>query len=113
MKVIVAGGRDFNNYQMVCDALKDLDITEIVCGRARGADTLGEQYGKEFDKPIKYFNPDWENQGRAAGIIRNHQMGDYADYLVAFWDGKSRGTKDMIEYMRSIGKHGKVIFYEN
>ena len=64
-----------------------------------------------FGYSLKYFYPNWEKYGKSAGIIRNHEMGDYADYLLAFWDGTSKGTKDMIDYMKKIGKHGKVIIY--
>lgn len=113
-KVIIAGGRTFNNYQIVENTMNELtiEIEEIVCGSARGADTLGEQWAKNHNIPIKYFIPEWEVYGKYAGIKRNHDMGDYADYLVAFWDGESRGTKDMINYMKRKNKHGKVIMYD-
>ena len=99
MKVIVAGGRDFRDWDLLSATLdkeKDL-IDEVVCGEAKGADSLGKQWAEENNIPVKSFYPEWERLGRAAGIIRNHLMGDYADYLIAFWDGKSRGTKNMIE----------------
>ena len=60
---------------------------------------------------IKYFIPDWEGQGKAAGHIRNRAMGDYATHLVAYFDGKSRGTKGMIEYANKIGLKVRVINY--
>ena len=113
MKVIIAGSRDFNNYKMLeqeIDKLK-LDITEIVSGGARGADGLGEKYALTHHIKLTIMNADWNKYGKSAGIIRNRQMGNYADYLIAFWDGKSRGTKHMIEYMKQIGKHGSVILY--
>lgn len=115
MKIIVAGSRTFNNYLLLKETLDNLDIeiTEIVCGEARGADLLGKKYAYEKAIPCKSFYPDWQLYGRRAGFIRNHEMGDYADYLVAFWDGKSRGTKDMITYMNSIGKHGKIVLFDN
>ena len=115
MKVIIAGTRTFNDYQLLCNTIKELNISidEIVCGGARGADTLGEKYAKENNIPIKYFLAEWDKYGKRAGFIRNHQMGDYADYLIAFWDKKSKGTLDMINYMQHIGKHGKVIFYRD
>lgn len=114
MKVIIAGGRDFNNYEMVKETMKELNIivTEIVCGGARGADTLGYGWAKENNIPVKMFPAEWDIYGNSAGMIRNHEMGDYADYLVAFWDGKSRGTADMINYMQQLGKHGKVVMYQ-
>lgn len=111
MKVIIAGSRTFNNYNLLNKTLQEVDlvIDEVVCGGARGADTLGAEWAKKNGVPVKYFNAEWYIYGRAAGTIRNHQMGDYADYLVAFWDGKSSGTKDMFTYMQQLGKHGKVI----
>lgn len=115
-KVIIAGSRDFNDYKMLCEEMRKVQekiiIKEVVCGGAKGADSLGARWAKENNIPIKYFLPDWKNYGKSAGIIRNHQMGDYADYLIAFWDGKSRGTKDMISYMKTINKHGEVYIYE-
>ena len=95
MKVIIAGCRTLIDYTFVKNEIDklNLDITEVVCGEARGADTLGKQYAIEHNIPVKSFPADWSRLGRAAGIIRNHQMGDYADYLIAFWDGKSRGTR--------------------
>lgn len=114
-RVIIAGSRNFNNYEMLCEKMKKvqekISIKEVVCGGARGADSLGARWAKENNIPVKYFLPDWNSYGIIAGIIRNHQMGDYADYLVAFWDEKSRGTEDMINYMRTIGKHGEVFIY--
>lgn len=114
MKVIIAGSRTLNDYNFVKTQIEklNLNITEIVCGEAKGADSLGKQWAEENNIPVKSFYPEWERLGRAAGIIRNHLMGDYADYLIVFWDGKSRGTKDMINYMQQLGKHGSVIIYE-
>ena len=113
MKVIIAGTRTFNNYQLLCNTIKKLNINidEIICGGAKGDDAQGEKYAKENNISIKYFLADWDKYGKGAGPIRNHQMGDYADYLIAFWDKKSKGTLDMINYMQQIGKHGKVIYY--
>ena len=112
MKVIIAGGRDFDNYEMMCQELEGIDITEVVCGEARGADSLGKRWAQEHNIPVKSFPADWDAYGNYAGIRRNHDMAQYADYLVAFWDGKSKGTKDMIAFMNFICKHGKVVLYE-
>jgi len=111
--VIVAGSRSFNNYQLVketLDARKD-SIEKIVSGCAKGADTLGETWAIKNEIPIKKFPAYWETYGAAAGYIRNHAMGDYADELIAFWDGISPGTKDMIDYMHSLGKPVEVIHF--
>lgn len=101
-KVIIAGGRDFNNYDGLTASLDFLfqninDEIEIVCGMSRGADRLGERYAKEHGYRIRYMPADWDSYGKSAGYKRNMQMAEYADALVAFWDGKSPGTKHMIK----------------
>ena len=99
-KVIIAGTRDFVDYVLLCsfadEALAGMDDIEIVSGGARGADALGERYARERGHALKVFPADWKKWGRAAGPIRNGQMADYADALIAFWDGQSAGTRDMI-----------------
>ena len=116
MKVIIAGGRDYNNYaflaQTMDDFVKENNVEEVVCGCAAGADSLGAKWAKERGIPVKEFPAEWDVFGKKAGILRNHDMGNYADFLVAFWDGQSTGTRDMISYMKQIGKHGTVIKYE-
>jgi len=114
MKVIVAGSRDFEDWSSLSAALdKEKDqIDEIVCGGAEGADLMGKRWAELNDIPIVYFYPEWDKYGKAAGPIRNKLMAEYADYLIAFWNGESRGTKNMIEEMRKLGKHGKVAIYE-
>lgn len=103
-RLIVAGSRNFNNYELLkqkCDSLlSQKRLTHsivIVSGTARGADTLGEQYAHERGYAVERYPADWEHDGKAAGPIRNSQMAAHADALVAFWEGKSRGTRDMIE----------------
>lgn len=109
MKVIVAGSRSFCDYPRLSRVLATIPaIGEVVCGEARGADSLGRRWAEEHNIPVKSFPAQWDKYGRAAGPIRNREMGDYADYLVAFWDGKSKGTKVMIDYMQQLGKHGRV-----
>jgi hypothetical protein len=110
MKLIIAGDRDITDIAVVYDALlkfraehPGLKVTEIVSGCARGVDTLGEQVAREFDVPVKRFPADWARFGKAAGPIRNQQMADYADALVAVPVPTSRGTRDMIRRARSKG----------
>lgn len=114
MKVIVAGGRDFNNYELLHKTMVGLSmkVDEVVCGCARGADTLGEQWAKEHNIPVVHFEPNWDLYGNSAGFIRNAEMAEYADFLVAFWDLKSKGTEHMIETMKRKGKGGLVVPYE-
>jgi hypothetical protein len=105
MKTIIAGSREGISYEDVVKAMESCPWTptEVVSGKARGADTFGEQWANENNIPIKEFPADWERLGRKAGTLRNMQMGDYADALVAVWDGSSRGTRHMINYAEQKG----------
>jgi threonine/homoserine efflux transporter RhtA len=102
MKVIIAGSRTIEDYLMVeaAVAASGFEITEVVSGNARGVDRLGEQWAFQRGILITRFIPNWDLLGKKAGHIRNAQMGEYADALIALWDGKSSGTKNMIDYMR-------------
>lgn len=115
MKVIVAGGRDFDNYQLLCRRL-DYFFQKIrpiiICGEAKGADALGRRYAEEMGLEIMSFPAQWEKYGKSAGYRRNEEMAHIADGLVAFWDGESKGTKHMIEYMQKLGKKVKIVKYE-
>jgi len=107
MKVAIVGSRDFDDYKYLFKVMHHLNsngnITEVVCGCARGADSLGELWAKQNGIKVTYFKPDW-SKGKGAGFDRNKEMAHYCDAVVAFWDGKSRGTKQMIEYSKSLGK---------
>src|SRR5690606_6698690 len=92
---------DYTELCSVCDfMLKDLHEVEIVSGGARGADLLGEAYAKEHNYPLKKFPAKWGVHGKAAGPIRNQEMAEYSNALIAFWDEKSKGTKSMIDLAR-------------
>jgi hypothetical protein len=128
MKVIIAGSRNIEDYKIVEEAVKKsgFKVTEVVSGGARGVDTLGEKYASENNLSLKVFKAEWGNldvpkykikknkYGKlyniGAGFERNELMGKYADALIAIWDGKSNGTKHMIQCMR---KSGKKIFVES
>lgn len=115
MKVIIAGGRDFNDYIMlksVCDAmLSDITEIEIVSGTANGADALGERYANENGYIIHKFPANWQQFGKGAGYIRNGQMAKFSDILIVFWDGKSKGTKHMIDLALQENLKVKIINY--
>ncbi len=106
-KVIVAGCRDFSDYEGLEKYLdyvfKDIDKSEleIVCGCARGADKLGSKYAENRGIKVSMFPADWDNYGKSAGYRRNAEMANYSDALVAFWDGKSKGTKHMIDLAKT------------
>lgn len=115
-KVIIAGGRDFYDYKLLkekCDQLlvNLLDEIEIVSGTASGADKLGERYASEKEYTIKRFPADWNKHGKSAGFIRNNEMAVYANYLIAFHDGMSRGTAQMIKVAKEKGLKVAVVKY--
>jgi predicted Rossmann fold nucleotide-binding protein DprA/Smf involved in DNA uptake len=115
MKLIIAGGRDFNDYNVMRDEANrfigdEKDIT-IISGLARGADTLACRFASDYGYPLRGFAAEWGKFGRAAGPIRNKLMAKNADALLAFWDGKSRGTMHMIEYAEQMNLKVKVVSY--
>ena len=102
MKVIIAGSRTIYDINLVVRAIKEsgFDITEVVCGEARGIDTLGKKWAKGNDIPVKSFPADWETYGKSAGYKRNVEMAEYAEALIAITTG-SPGTKHMINIAKS------------
>jgi hypothetical protein len=102
MKVIIAGSRTITGYEYVKGLIEqcDIDITEVVSGGAKGVDKLGERWARENNKELSVFPADWERYKKAAGAIRNRQMAEYAEALIAVWDGDSKGTKNMIDVAR-------------
>lgn len=113
MKVIIAGSRGFNDFNLLCEKvdriLSNETNIEIVSGTAKGADKLGEMYANKRGYDLKQFPADWEKYGKSAGYLRNVEMADYPDALIAFWDGKSRGTKHMIDIAKEKGLKIRVI----
>jgi len=117
--LIVAGGRDFNDPTLAFDSI-DLKVTElggpdnvtIIEGGAKGADYFGYAYALALSIPHKQFPADWKKHGRAAGPIRNAEMAEHGTHLLAFWDGKSRGTKNMIDTAKKKGLSVGVVHYE-
>lgn len=119
MKVIIAGSRHmpFSHYPLIAKAAEKWElitgekITEVVCGLAKGADTFGKKWAVlEAKISVKDFPADWDQHGLGAGPIRNGEMADYADGLIAFiWDG-SRGTANMIEQMQNRNKPCYIVY---
>ena len=109
MKLIIAGSREFNDYQLLIDTLREHELTvntvsEVVSGCARGADKLGERWAISQCLPIAKFPADWDSYGKRAGYVRNGEMAEYADACIVFWNGTSKGTKHMIDI--AIRKQG-------
>lgn len=113
MKTIIAGSRNYDSYNdfllSMC-GVEDLDVTEVVSGGCRGVDKLGERWARVEGLPVKTFPADWEKHGKAAGPIRNKQMAEYANALIAFWDSKSRGTKSMIDLAKKNGLKVIIVY---
>ena len=105
MKTIIAGSRSITNYYTLIEAYLEcpFTITSVVSGCARGVDALGEKFASNSSLPLEKYPADWETHGKRAGYIRNAEMADNAEALLAIWDGKSRGTKHMIDIAREKG----------
>ena len=114
-RVVIAGCRDYNNYNearqyidfCLSNIRKEHDII-IISGGACGADALGERYAKENEFEIERYPADWETYGKSAGPRRNKQMAEVSDFVICFWDMKSKGTKSMIECAKICNKPIKI-----
>lgn len=98
MRTIIAGSRSIEDYNKLLTAISKsgFKITHVVCGGAKGVDTLGLWFAKQNNIPYTMFYPDWNKYGKKAGFIRNQEMAQHADALIALWDGSSKGTNHMI-----------------
>ncbi len=114
-KVVVAGCREYNDYREASEFISDCikDIREkytlvFVSGGCRGADKLGEKYAKENGFKTEVYMAEWDRYGMRAGPIRNEKMAEKSDYIICFWDGKSKGTKSMIDIALRMEKPIKI-----
>ncbi len=115
MKLIIAGTRTFTDFKLLSNTLQSLHIMhkieEVISGGATGVDRLGEIWALHHNIPVKKFLPDWERQGKAAGPIRNAKMAEYGDICIVFWNGVSKGTKNMIDCAKRHRKFTIVFNY--
>lgn len=110
-RVVIAGCRNYTNYEeaksfinnCISNVRKDNTII-IISGGCSGADKIGEQYAKENGFEVELFTPEWDKYGRSAGPKRNKIMAEVSDYVICFWDGKSKGTKSMINFAKLYDK---------
>lgn len=111
MRVIIAGSRDIIDLICVIEAVSrsGFEITEVVSGTARGVDRLGEFWAAQHNIPIKRFPADWNTYGKSAGYKRNEQMADYAEAAIIIHDGKSNGTKHMLDIAK---RKGLMVYYK-
>jgi len=122
--ITVVGSRDYSDYDEFYDCMRrvigeictrkgvDLNDILIISGGARGADSMAEQFTVDDGLPFLEIPAEWDKYGKSAGMVRNSQLVEKADYVVAFWDGKSRGTADSIAKAQLVGKDHKVFFYD-
>ena len=120
IRIIVAGSRRWFNYLVfdktmdVILALANREDIQLVSGMApSGADKLVQRYNDEkMPNPLAEFPADWDGLGKRAGYVRNDAMAKYATHLIAFWDGKSPGTKHMIDLAKKQGLYVKIILID-
>jgi len=119
-RIVIAGSRDYNNYtqakEFIDSVLNPIQAENkiiIVSGGCRGADLLGERYARENGFEIEKHPADWNKYGLKAGPLRNEEMAKVADYVICFWDGKSKGTKNMIETAKKHKKLVKIKYIRN
>ena len=109
MKLSIIGSRTFNDYEIAKQVIFDIlyinnyEITEIISGGAKGADALGKRYAMMHDIPFVEYKPDW-SIGKHAGLLRNTLIIENSDIVIAFWDGKSKGTVDGIKKAKRLNK---------
>lgn len=111
MKTAVVGSRifaDYNKLAAYLDTIKD-KITLIVSGGAKGADSLGERWAYKNSIPTLIFKPDWSKYGKGAGFIRNEDIVKNSDMILAFWDGKSKGTEHTINLAKQYNKPVHIV----
>ena len=114
MKLAIVGSRNFEDYSLLCKILKKYEnISEIVSGGARGADTLAEKYAHDNNIKMKVFKAEWNKWGKRAGPIRNKKIWEYADEGIAFWEPTCRGTKHSIEMANFFHKKCEIIKYKD
>jgi len=112
MKYAIVGSRDFNDYELmkeILDAYTNIDT--IVSGGAKGADSLAHHYAKVNDIYLIEFIPEWDKYGKSAGFKRNKLIIEECDYCIAFWDGKSKGTKSSINLAKKLNKGLRIVKY--
>lgn len=123
LRIIIAGSREFNDFTMLIESVTNIisnlnvgiDRIRIISGTARGADQLGEQYAINMRYELSKFYPDWDGLGKRAGYVRNAEMAKFAmadgnyGVLIAFWDGKSKGTKHMIDLAEKKGLEVHIV----
>ena len=105
MRTIIAGSREGAHMRHLEKAVAECgwEISLVLSGCARGADSLGEEWARRNKIPVERYPADWDRHGKVAGIIRNGEMCENAEALIALWDGQSHGTQHCIKRARELG----------
>jgi hypothetical protein len=115
MRVIIAGSRSFGDYpklnRKLSSILKNQKNITIISGTANGADRLGERYADENHHKLEKYPAMWDLFGKKAGFMRNEEMVKGSDACVVFWDGKSKGTKHMIDIAKNYKLKLRIIMF--
>lgn len=113
MKIAIIGSRNFKDKNLLNETLDSYQnqVTVVVSGGAKGADCLGEEWAKENNIQTEIFLPNWEKFGKSAGFIRNNYIIENSDEVIAFWDGKSKGTNHSISLCKKLNKKYKIILF--
>jgi len=115
MRLIIAGSQHFTDYERLVNEMNGFKPDEIISGRAKGADSLGERYAKEYGITCRHFPADWKRHENRAGMIRNRAMADFASkergYLLAFWNGSKEhsGTWNMIQTAERYDLESRIV----
>ena len=116
IKIAVVGGRNFSDVNLanriLTYAKEHYENIMVISGGAKGADAIGEQWAKDHNIPVKIFPAEWGKYGKSAGFKRNQLIVDECDLVIAFWDGKSKGTADTINKAKALGK-AVYVFWED
>lgn len=110
MKIAVIGSRTFSDYEYLKDTLRCIHITQIVSGGDLGADKLAEQYAKEKNIQVSVI-PHTDNP-ETTGAHRTYAIINQAQLVIAFWDGKSPGTADLLKYAQQKGKKTVIKYFQ-
>jgi hypothetical protein len=125
MKLAIIGGRTFTDYPLLCRVMlehygvdkefpnsTDYTVTEVISGAAKGADSLAARWAKQHGVALIEFPADWDKHGKAAGFIRNRDIIEAADEVLAFWTGDSKGTAHSLSLAKRQRKTTLIVYYE-
>ena len=114
MKIVIGGCRYYENYEeakifidFCLEQIGDESRVTVISGGSSGADAIGECYASEKGFAVERYSAEWKRYGRAAGPLRNKEMIKACDLVICFWDGRSKGTGNLIDGAK---KEGKKVF---